>query len=481
MAILTINSKNRALSLSRALGLSTMLFLTGGLEPCPAIGQETSPSNPSVLPPTTVPTTFPTTVPTTLTEWCLQQELATPEQQHLIDILQELSSKGTCEEVSEHFYFQSALTINNMDISDLSVLESLSLFNLNLAGNQITDVSPLTRLPNLLYLNLTNNQISDVEPFFSMPSLKRLHLSGNPIADPDRLADLANRVELYIYPDYPNGDSPALLPLDFRSPTSLVPEDHLGTFSGVATPQRSIRPGQISHVYEFEMGHMGYFEAVLDPIASDELTMSVYLKTAHDAIALSPDEGYITSATEHRDGQQTLTLHGLGEGTYYFVLKRKEQIVDTPIDYTVSLSQADGWPHMEQESNNDVAHAQRRHPDRQLPLIGAWHVQGDVETKADPMDYWQFTLNRPSHLHIHLAAEDDGAVVELYDVGGSPLPLHLNQTVVEQRQARLDPLPAGTYYAQVRATDGNPPSPYPKTYNLMLEGIPLRSNTAPPS
>jgi internalin A len=52
----------------------------------------------------------------------------------------------------------------------------------NTTDEQIIDISPLRRLPNLRRLNITNNQISDISPLEELTNLRELWLFGNPLS-----------------------------------------------------------------------------------------------------------------------------------------------------------------------------------------------------------------------------------------------------------------------------------------------------------
>jgi len=65
-------------------------------------------------------------------------------------------------------------------ISDLSPLSGLSkLHGLWISGNQISDLTPLTGM-NVKWLHLAHNQISDITPLHGLTSLEDLELQGNP-------------------------------------------------------------------------------------------------------------------------------------------------------------------------------------------------------------------------------------------------------------------------------------------------------------
>ncbi|MCL1831546.1 MAG: hypothetical protein FWG45_01390 [Oscillospiraceae bacterium] len=54
---------------------------------------------------------------------------------------------------------------------------------LNLAGNNLTDITPLERLTDMDVLYLEHNEIADLSPLMNMRGLTRLTVSGNPVTD----------------------------------------------------------------------------------------------------------------------------------------------------------------------------------------------------------------------------------------------------------------------------------------------------------
>ncbi|MGV3591193.1 MAG: leucine-rich repeat domain-containing protein [Gammaproteobacteria bacterium] len=65
-------------------------------------------------------------------------------------------------------------------IETLAGIERLvSLEQLELGDNGITNVSPLTRLKNLRVLGLRNNRIGDIRPLAELPLLRFLSMEGN--------------------------------------------------------------------------------------------------------------------------------------------------------------------------------------------------------------------------------------------------------------------------------------------------------------
>jgi Leucine-rich repeat (LRR) protein len=66
----------------------------------------------------------------------------------------------------------------------------INLKKLDLADNEITDVSPLAGLTKLELLILEDNRISDVTPLSKLTNLNKLNLDGNPITDLSPIKEL---------------------------------------------------------------------------------------------------------------------------------------------------------------------------------------------------------------------------------------------------------------------------------------------------
>ena len=87
----------------------------------------------------------------------------------------------------------------NQRISDVSPLKNLTnLRHLSLRGNRISDMSPLKDLPNLTFLHIGYNNISDLSPLIDLTTLTFLNLDDNRISDLSPLKDLPNLTELHL-------------------------------------------------------------------------------------------------------------------------------------------------------------------------------------------------------------------------------------------------------------------------------------------
>ena len=82
-------------------------------------------------------------------------------------------------------------------ISDISPLANLTqLTSINLRGNHIEDISALTNLDQLTELRLNSNRIVDVSPLANLTLLERLEIHNNSIVDIQPLANLIQLTDL---------------------------------------------------------------------------------------------------------------------------------------------------------------------------------------------------------------------------------------------------------------------------------------------
>jgi Leucine-rich repeat (LRR) protein len=90
------------------------------------------------------------------------------------------------------------LTRNNItDLTPLAGLTNLVALELNI--NNITDLTPLAGMANLSILNVFGNNISNISPLARLTNLRSLLLYENPISDLTPLAGLTNLEEVYLY------------------------------------------------------------------------------------------------------------------------------------------------------------------------------------------------------------------------------------------------------------------------------------------
>ncbi|MAN99242.1 leucine-rich repeat domain-containing protein [uncultured Roseovarius sp.] len=131
------------------------------------------------------------TAPQTFAAWCTKGDLTPEEEATMRAILNgtpggpgALGNAVACRQAQD---FLTAVTSRNLDNSgaqSLAPLATLSHLNsLSLAGNQISDVSPLAGLTALQFLDLSNNRIENVAALATLVNLTSLNLGGNAIGD----------------------------------------------------------------------------------------------------------------------------------------------------------------------------------------------------------------------------------------------------------------------------------------------------------
>ena len=91
------------------------------------------------------------------------------------------------------------LDIQHNSISDVSPLSNLTgLTKLDLEGNSISDASPLSNLTGLTFLDISENSMSDLSHLSGLIHLKHLKLFDNSISDVSPLSNLTRLTELVL-------------------------------------------------------------------------------------------------------------------------------------------------------------------------------------------------------------------------------------------------------------------------------------------
>lgn len=101
---------------------------------------------------------------------------------------------GITHDVTETSLVLDNRSLGNGVVEEVSRLYALS--NLSLAGNTISDISPISTLGGLITLNLSNNVIRDLSPLSSLTGLRTLYLDNNPISDLTPLYSLSSLTTL---------------------------------------------------------------------------------------------------------------------------------------------------------------------------------------------------------------------------------------------------------------------------------------------
>ena len=93
----------------------------------------------------------------------------------------------------------ASLDLARNQIQDLTALKGLERLQLlNLADNQIEDITPLANVPALQYLELSRNEIRTITPLQGLTNLASLYLSVNLIRDPAPILALPKLSSLYL-------------------------------------------------------------------------------------------------------------------------------------------------------------------------------------------------------------------------------------------------------------------------------------------
>jgi internalin A len=88
---------------------------------------------------------------------------------------------------------------NFRGITDLTGLEHCkSLAALELAGNKIKDLKPISGLRQLQQVILTSNKVSEITPLGTLPALQYIELSHNGVKDITPLAKATNLASVYV-------------------------------------------------------------------------------------------------------------------------------------------------------------------------------------------------------------------------------------------------------------------------------------------
>jgi Leucine-rich repeat (LRR) protein len=146
----------------------------------------------------------------------------------------------------------TVLWLNHNQISDISPLSKLTeLQRLYLSSNQISDLTPLSELINLTTLSLSNNQIIDISPLSNLTNLGgplgALDLGYNQITDVTPLSELTKLQRLI---------------LSYNQITDLTPLESLKNVSLMALQGNPVTDEQIADLksklvlFRFYMGHI---------------------------------------------------------------------------------------------------------------------------------------------------------------------------------------------------------------------------------
>ena len=122
------------------------------------------------------------------------------------------------DEEQEVLYGETKVSLVGQDITNERLAEmvksgeiSENVTHLNLAVNNVTDISPLSNLHYLVDLNLWGNRVADLSPLSNLTNLTHLDLWGNQFYDLSPVGNLTNLASLAVGDNfYFNGDLSAL-------------------------------------------------------------------------------------------------------------------------------------------------------------------------------------------------------------------------------------------------------------------------------
>jgi internalin A len=142
-------------------------------------------------------TAAPAKTPRTFTEWCEQKGSLSKETRHTVEVLLKVAKTQNCSQANQTLTKLTYLDLSGNQISDIKPLSNLTkLTELHLSRNQISDIKPLSNLTNLTYLELEKNQISDIKPLSNLTNLTYLELEKNKISDIKPLSNLTKLTSL---------------------------------------------------------------------------------------------------------------------------------------------------------------------------------------------------------------------------------------------------------------------------------------------
>ena len=105
-------------------------------------------------------TAAPIKTPKTFKEWCQQKASLPQETKRTVEALLKVAKTRNCSQANQ----------------TLTKLTSLELW-----GNKISDIKPLSNLTNLTFLDLSVNKISDIQPLSNLTKLTEVDLAKNPL------------------------------------------------------------------------------------------------------------------------------------------------------------------------------------------------------------------------------------------------------------------------------------------------------------
>jgi internalin A len=127
-------------------------------------------------------TAAPIKTPKTFKEWCQQKASLPQETRYTVEVLLNVAKTQNCSQANQTLTKLTFLDLLGNKISDIKPLSNLTnLTALSLGENQISDIKPLSNLTNLTLLDLRENKISDIQPLSNLTKLTEVDLTKNPL------------------------------------------------------------------------------------------------------------------------------------------------------------------------------------------------------------------------------------------------------------------------------------------------------------
>lgn len=157
----------------------------------------------------------------TFKSWCASKEQSGIGIKKTVEAVMNMIQAKDCKDdsIRESLFNARMLNLAGQELSDLSPLGCLvSLRALWLDNNELSNLKPLSSLKSLIVLSLSNNQISDIQVLSNFKELQWLFLSTNQIDNVDYLSNLEKIKVLSIKNN--NIDNPK--PLFQFNPNTLI-------------------------------------------------------------------------------------------------------------------------------------------------------------------------------------------------------------------------------------------------------------------
>ena len=100
-----------------------------------------------------------------------------PSLNHTYSQLKKVFKKENCQELFDHLSKVNVLSLNNLELTNISPLQYFSHFEeIDLSNNSLDSFDPLIKNNNLRRLDLSSNQISSLSKLEKLEKLKKLRV-----------------------------------------------------------------------------------------------------------------------------------------------------------------------------------------------------------------------------------------------------------------------------------------------------------------